>query len=148
MITLQKKADYDYIKKNGLEWILSKEDLKHAIESIEVNDLREYIFTVYENLMNNDIVIEDFYYGEHIYLSTEEFDMFSFKTIENIFELFGYNVELVEDVNQTQKNNGLWIGKMIISKDGFSFEMEGENTMHNKLISIFIDTKTAKITNK
>lgn len=143
MAIVAKDVNYEYIKENKLEDLLSITKLKSAITSKNRDDLKELIFDVYETLYNDNIKLKNFYYGNNVVMSNEKFDMFSIEGIKELFNLFGYEVKEVKGLDN--KDDDLWVGKVIITKNIFSFEMKAELSMHDSLITIFVDTKTAKI---
>ena len=145
---LTKKVLKEDIKHLNLEKLLTVNKVKEAVLNENKNTLRDLIFYVVEQLHNSNIEMEDYYYGEYVAMSDEIFDMFSMKTIIELFETFGYSC--IEDIqgefeDWEEASNGYLAGKLYLIKDDIKFETNVYHTMHDSLISMFIDTKEFKI---
>ena len=110
--------------------------------AIDDKRLTELILSKYDELFENGIFIEYFYYAPTIYLSDEPFDMFSKTGLKNFFEHFGFSTESETLSDEDEVNNPF--GTMRVFSDLFSFTMDWEVTMHDSLIAAFVDAKTAR----
>ena len=71
--------------------------------------------------------------------------MFSNRCLEEIFNLFGYKVELIKD-NTLDLDD--WVGKMKVQNENLEIYLFAVESMHDSLITIFVDTKIARYTKK
>lgn len=146
---LERKIDYNEMQRLGFSKMLDVRLVNKAILSEDKDALRELIFETVEKLNKSDIRMDDFYYGSTIPMSNEPFDMFDLKTIREIFGAFGYDLkeeyfeEGIDGWEETE--DGYLAGKLNIYKDGFRFSTNIIHTMHNSLISMFIDTKNFEV---
>lgn len=81
-------------------------------------------------------------------MSNELFDIFEMNTIIELFEAFGYSC--ITDIqgefeDWKEASNGYLAGKLYLIKDDIKFETNIYHTMHDSLISMFIDTKEFRI---
>ena len=135
---------FEDIKRMGFEGLLTHDRFVKAIDSNDKNALRDLFFEVINTLRDNGVKFKDYYYGEYIPLSVEPFDMFEYKCIKEIVNLFGYKTKDMQTNKGKERFNGDWIGVYKIYNDNIEVEMYAEMTMHNRLISLFVDTKEAK----
>lgn len=145
---LTKKVETKDIKDLELERLLDVNKVKDAVLSNNKNALRDLIFYVVDELRKMNIKMEEYYYGRNVVLSTEEFDMFTMNTIEELFEAFGYScIEKIEGGIDDWEllENGYLAGKLYIIKDDVKFVTNIYNSMHDSLISMFIDTKEFEV---
>ena len=145
---LQKEIGFNHIKALGAEHLLNVNLVEQVITSKNKDNLRELIFLLVGDLNKLDIELENYYYGKYVCMSDEEFDMFTLDTITEIFELFGYKCDSnisggIEDWKLS--NNGYLAGELTITKDNKKFITNIYHSMHNKLISMFVDTKEFKV---
>ncbi|MBQ3421524.1 MAG: hypothetical protein IJH34_07605 [Romboutsia sp.] len=146
---LKSTVDYDYLKKNGLSRLINNEKLKEVVDSNNKDDFRDFIFDVVLKLEHNNIFLQNYYYGDYVCLSDEEFDMFSSSGLEELFTAFGYKCELKRNENNKLESEAnedyvLWQGELEVSKDDFNMNIFAIESMHDSFISIFCDTKIAK----
>ena len=144
MTTLEKKVNTSILKNLGIDNLLSEFNLIKAIDSNNEDSLRDLLLDTFRILKENSIKLDNFYYASHMALSEERFDMFSSSGIEELFSLYGYKTELVKD----DINIDEWIGKMKIFNDNIEIKLFAVESMHDSLISIFIDTKVSKYIKK
>lgn len=145
---LQKTIGFNHIKNIGAEHLLNVNLVEQAITSKNKDNLRELIFLLVGDLNELDIELENYYYGKYVCMSDEEFDMFTLNTITEIFELFGYECYSnisggIEDWKLS--NNGYLAGELTITKDNKKFITNIYHSMHDSLISMFVDTKEFRV---
>ena len=149
-----------------LDNLINDKKIVEAINSNNKDDLRDLILGAVRYLRKEYLVkFKELYYAQHVYLSDELFDMFSSSCLEEIFNLFGYNTELIEykdlggDIIKQigikdkleefkRLNLDLWVGAMKIFNDNTEFYICAEESMHDSLIAIFVDTKKATYKSK
>jgi hypothetical protein len=138
------EVNLELLKEMELDGLLSAEKVVGAINSEDVNSLRDLIINVFKTLEENDIYLENFYYAEHNALSNELFDMFMLKGIKELFNAFGYQTfEHIHD--EVEGSNGEYVvGKFKMFIDDKGFETDIIDTMHDKTVAHFVDTKTFK----
>lgn len=137
-------VDKKTIQKLNLNSLLTDDKLMKAIDSNNKNDLRDLLLEAIHLLIDNNVKLNNLYYAEHIALSDELFDMFSSSCLDELFSLFGYKTELICD----DTNFDTWIGKMKIFNDNIEIELFATESMHDNLITIFVDTKISKYIKK
>ena len=166
MAVMQINLDYKQMKKMELDNLINDKKIVEAINSNNKDDLRDLILETVEILRDKYLVkFKELYYAQHVYLSDKLFDMFSSSCLEEIFNLFGYNIELVEykDLGEDiigqigikdtleefeRLNLDLWLGAMKVFNDNIEFYIHAEESMHDSLIAIFVDIKKATYKSK
>lgn len=158
MAVIQMDLTYNKMKDLGLDNLINDEKLIKAISSNNKDDLRDLIIETVEYLQDKySVKFKDLYYYTYYPLGHELFDMFSSSCIEEIFNLFGYTTEFIrrrdldkdilEKLNfeyiSPEEEDYLWTGVIKISKENLEIYIYTEENMHNKLISLFVDTKRA-----
>ena len=166
MAVIQVDLDYNKMKEMKLDCLINDKKLIEAINSSNKDDLRDLILETVKILQDKYLVkFKHLYYAQYVYLGDELFDMFSSSCLEEIFNLFGYNTELIEykdlggDIIKQigikdkleefkRLNLDLWVGAMKIFNDNTEFYICAEESMHDSLIAIFVDTKKATYKSK
>lgn len=158
MAVIQMDLTYNKMKDLGLDNLINDEKLIKSITSNNKDDLRDLILDTVEYLQNKySVKFKELYYSTYYPLGNELFDMFSSSCIEEIFNLFGYTTEFIrrrdldkdilEKLNfeyiSPEEEDYLWTGVIKISKENLEIYIYTEENMHNKLISLFVDTKRA-----
>lgn len=164
MAVIQMDLTYNKMKDLGLDNLINDEKLIKAISSNNKDDLRDLIIETVEYLQDKySVKFKELYYSTYYPLGNELFDMFSCSCIEEIFNLFGYTTETVEckDLDKDiieklniepiivesclvdETNHELWVGAIKIYNENLEIYIYTEENMHNKLISLFVDTKRA-----
>ena len=161
MAVIQTNLDYNKTKEMGFNCLINDKKLIEAINSDNKDDLRDLILETVEILRDKYLVkFKHLYYAQYVYLGDELFDMFSSSCLKEIFNLFGYNTELIEykDLDEDiveqigakdtleefkRLNLDLWVGAMKVFNDNIEFYIHAEESMHDSLIAIFVDTKKA-----
>lgn len=148
-MVLERKVNYKDIERLGLVRLFDARIVREAVLNEDKNSLRELIFQVVEALNGLNIRMENFYYGEYIAMSDDLFDMFKLSTIKELFETFGCKCE--EEFFEggidswAETSQGYLAGKLYISKDNIRFVTDIIHTMHDSLISMFVDTKNFEV---
>lgn len=130
----------EVVKELNLNNLLTDDKLIKAINSDNKDDLRDLLLDVIHSLMDNNIKLENLYYAEHAYLGDELFDMFSSSCLSELFSLFGYKTELICD----DTDFDTWIGRMKVFNNNIEIELFAVESMHDSLMTIFVDTKVSK----
>lgn len=80
-----------------LDNLINDKKIVEAINSNNKDDLRDLILGAVRYLRKEySVKFNNFYYAKHVYLSDELFDMFCSSGLKEIFNLFGYNTELIQ----------------------------------------------------
>lgn len=146
---LERKVNYKDVERLELARLFDIRIVREAVLNEDKDSLRELIFQVVEALNNLNIRMENFYYGKYITMSDELFDMFELSAIKEIFETFGCECE--EEFfeggidNLVETSQGYLAGKLYISKDNIRLETDIIYTMHDSLMSMFVDTKNFNV---
>lgn len=140
------------VKEERLYKIFNENLLSEAILNSDKNKVRDLIFKVKSDLKSLNISLKKFYYGDYVCLTDTPFDMFTEDCIVEIFKLFDFNIDKkvfgtnIDDFEQVEE--GYLAGELIFSKNDKVFSTKIFHSMHDNLISDFIDTKQIKIINK
>lgn len=119
---------------------LTPTQLVDAVKGNEEDALRDLLLARYKEAEEKGMRM-NFYYAYYVACSSDVFDMFSQQSLQNLFELHGYETAWVP-ADEEQEDE---FGYLFVRQNGFEMKFLTIDTMHDSLIANFIDAKTAVI---